>query len=65
MIKKSLPEQLLLDFLSSYSHLLRADVVKFMVEDIDHNECGLAYDALIFEMQHKYLVADKIILADH
>ena len=58
MIEKNIPEKMLFDFLVDYSMHLRSEVVKFMRQDIEHSECGLAYDALVFEIQHGHFVPD-------
>jgi hypothetical protein len=52
------PEHLLNKFIATHCELIPKDSVKWMNEFIDHGECGIAYDLIVFHIQEGSLIVD-------
>lgn len=50
----SRPETLIMNFIVEYEAQLRPEAVRYARLDAEHNECGLAYDAIIFEIENGF-----------
>jgi hypothetical protein len=53
------PEPLLLEFLELYGDLVPPQSLAYVREYVEHGECGIAYDLLVFHIQHQDLVLPK------
>ncbi|MFT3759170.1 MafI family immunity protein [Thauera sp.] len=51
MKTESTPEFLILNFLKKFEDQLRPEAIKYARQDAEHNECDLAYDAIISEIE--------------
>lgn len=53
---RSIPERLIAVFIDRLATRMRAEVINEVLHFVEHNECGLAYDSLVFEIESGHLV---------
>jgi len=61
MATQSISETMLCEFINEFSSTFNTELIELIKEYVQHNECGLAYDALVFYLKAQIHVDETII----